>query len=101
MARAGRRWQIDTEFLLFPEQQHANNPNTCFTWFHPADTKRNRGEAFSVWQMIERMIRDHGIDRRRVFDIGLWRGRDDSRDACDLSRGVRGRRDYRRTTMAQ
>ena len=31
--------------LLFPEQQHANSPNTCFTWFHPADTQRNRGDA--------------------------------------------------------
>ena len=60
--------------LLFPEQQHANNPNTCFTWFHPADTQRNRGEALSIWQMIERMIRDHGIDRRRVFIVGLSAG---------------------------
>jgi len=60
--------------LLFPEQQHANNPNTCFTWFHPADTERNRGEALSIWQMIERMIRDHGIDRSRVFIVGLSAG---------------------------
>jgi poly(hydroxyalkanoate) depolymerase family esterase len=60
--------------LLFPEQQHANNPNTCFTWFHPADTQRNRGEALSIRQMIERMIGDHGIDRRRVFIVGLSAG---------------------------
>ena len=60
--------------VLFPEQQHANNPNTCFTWFHPADTERNRGEALSIWQMIERMIRDHGIDRSRVFIVGLSAG---------------------------
>jgi poly(hydroxyalkanoate) depolymerase family esterase len=60
--------------LLFPEQQHANNPNTCFTWFHPADTQRNRGEALSIRQMIEQMIRDHGIDRRRVFIVGLSAG---------------------------
>jgi poly(hydroxyalkanoate) depolymerase family esterase len=60
--------------LLFPEQQHVNNPNTCFTWFHPADTQRNCGEALSIWQMIERMIRDHGIDRSRVFIVGLSAG---------------------------
>ena len=60
--------------LLFPEQQHLNNPHTCFTWFHPADTQRNRGEALSIWQMIERMIRDHGIDRSRVFIVGLSAG---------------------------
>ena len=60
--------------LLFPEQQHANNPNACFTWFDPANTKRNRGEAISIRQMIERMIRDHGIDRGRVFIVGLSAG---------------------------
>lgn len=60
--------------LLFPEQQHANNPSTCFTWFHPADAGRNRGEAFSIRQMIERMIRDHGIDCGRVFIVGLSAG---------------------------
>ena len=60
--------------LLFPEQQHTNNPNTCFTWFHPTDTGRNRGEALSIWQMIERMIRDNSIDRSRVFIVGLSAG---------------------------
>ena len=60
--------------LLFPEQQHANNPNTCFTWFHPADTGRNRGEVLSIWHMIERMILDHSIDRSRVFIVGLSAG---------------------------
>jgi poly(hydroxyalkanoate) depolymerase family esterase len=60
--------------LLFPEQQHANNPNTCFTWFHPGDIERNRGEALSIWQMIERMIHDHRIDRSRVFIVGLSAG---------------------------
>jgi feruloyl esterase len=60
--------------LLFPEQQRANNPNACFTWFNPADTARNRGEALSIWQMIEQMIRDHGIDRSRVFIVGLSAG---------------------------
>jgi poly(hydroxyalkanoate) depolymerase family esterase len=60
--------------VLFPEQLHANNPNTCFTWFHPANTQRDRGEALSIWQMIERMIRDHGIDRSCVFIVGLSAG---------------------------
>ena len=60
--------------VLFPEQQRANNPNTCFTWFHPADTQRDHGEALSIRQMIERMIQDHAIDRRRVFIVGLSAG---------------------------
>jgi poly(hydroxyalkanoate) depolymerase family esterase len=60
--------------LLFPEQQHANNPNSCFTWFHPADTQRNRGEALSIRQMIAHMVRDHAIDQGRVFIVGLSAG---------------------------
>lgn len=60
--------------VLFPEQHHANNPNNCFNWFLPADTRRDNGEALSIRQMIERMIRDHGIDRRRVFIVGLSAG---------------------------
>jgi feruloyl esterase len=60
--------------VLFPEQQRANNPNNCFNWFLPFDTQRNHGEVASVRQMIERMIRDHGIDRRRVFIVGLSAG---------------------------
>jgi feruloyl esterase len=60
--------------LLLPEQKRANNPNTCFTWFSTADTTRERGEAQSIRQMIERMVIDHGIDRRRVYITGLSAG---------------------------
>jgi feruloyl esterase len=60
--------------VLFPEQQRANNPNNCFNWFLPHDTQRDQGEALSIRQMIERMIRDHNIDRRRIFVVGLSAG---------------------------
>jgi poly(hydroxyalkanoate) depolymerase family esterase len=60
--------------LLFPEQQRANNPNMCFNWFLPEDTRRGGGEALSIHQMIERMIGMHGADRRRVFITGLSAG---------------------------
>jgi len=60
--------------LLLPEQTPANNPKTCFNWFLPGDTTRDRGEALSIRQMIERMILDHGIDRNRIFITGLSAG---------------------------
>jgi poly(hydroxyalkanoate) depolymerase family esterase len=60
--------------LLLPQQQSANNPNVCFNWFLPDDMERGAGEALSIHQMIERMIRDHGIDRGRVFVTGLSAG---------------------------
>ena len=60
--------------LLLPEQTPANNPKTCFNWFLPADTRRDRGEALSIRQMIEKTIGAHGIDRKRVFVTGLSAG---------------------------
>ncbi|HEY2228996.1 MAG TPA: PHB depolymerase family esterase [Xanthobacteraceae bacterium] len=60
--------------LILPEQQRSNNPNLCFNWFQPEDTKRDQGEALSIRQMVEKMVLDHGIDRRRVYVTGLSAG---------------------------
>src|SRR5215212_11736354 len=60
--------------LLFPEQQKLNNPNGCFNWFLPGDIKRDRGEALSIRQMVERIVHDQRIDRDRVFVTGLSAG---------------------------
>lgn len=60
--------------LLLPEQRRENNPNTCFNWFSPRDAARERGEALSIRQMIERMVLDHDVDRRRIYITGLSAG---------------------------
>jgi poly(hydroxyalkanoate) depolymerase family esterase len=60
--------------LLYPEQQAANNPKTCFNWFEPGDIARGAGEALSIRQMIERTIVEHDVDRSRVFITGLSAG---------------------------
>lgn len=60
--------------VLFPEQSRQNNSNLCFNWFQPEDVARELGEAFSIRQMIDIMIKDHGVDRRRIFVTGLSAG---------------------------
>jgi poly(hydroxyalkanoate) depolymerase family esterase len=60
--------------LLLPEQQRANNANTCFNWFNPDDIKRGKGEACSIRQMITRMVVDHKLDPRRIYITGLSAG---------------------------
>ncbi|MEN3348423.1 MAG: hypothetical protein V7632_2058 [Bradyrhizobium sp.] len=60
--------------LLMPEQQSANNGNTCFNWFNPDDIARGRGEACSIRQMIARMADAHQIDPRRIYVTGLSAG---------------------------
>jgi feruloyl esterase len=60
--------------LLVPEQRRSNNAQRGFNWFQPGDTKRGRGEALSIRQMVKHMIEDHGLDRRRVYVTGLSAG---------------------------
>ena len=60
--------------VIFPEQQSANNPKNCFSWFLPADTSRGAGEALSIRQMIDKAVRDFSIDRSRIFVTGLSAG---------------------------
>jgi poly(hydroxyalkanoate) depolymerase family esterase len=60
--------------LLFPEQQRSNNPNLCFNWFQPEDTRRGSGEAASIRSMVARMVKQHGLDASRVYATGLSAG---------------------------
>ncbi|GAA0327379.1 PHB depolymerase family esterase [Sphingomonas oligophenolica] len=60
--------------VLFPEQKRANNPNLCFNWFMPEDTKRGGGEACSISEMIGAMLLEHDLDPARVYITGLSAG---------------------------
>jgi poly(hydroxyalkanoate) depolymerase family esterase len=60
--------------VLFPEQQRVNNANLCFNWFVPDDVRRDFGETLSIRQMVEAMVVEDGIDRRRIFVTGLSAG---------------------------
>ena len=60
--------------LLYPEQTRANNPNGCFNWFGPADTRRGGGEAASIAAMVDAVAAAHAIDRARMFVTGLSAG---------------------------
>jgi poly(hydroxyalkanoate) depolymerase family esterase len=60
--------------LVLPEQQPANNAKNCFSWFLPADTARDRGEALSIREMIAKAVETYGVDRGRIFVTGLSAG---------------------------
>lgn len=60
--------------VLAPEQKMVNNPNTCFDWFQPGDTRRGEGEAASIAAMIAQLIAAHPIDPSQVFITGLSAG---------------------------
>ncbi len=60
--------------LLFPQQRPANNANLCFNWFVPGDSRRGRGEAASIAQMVRHMAARHGLERSDIFITGLSAG---------------------------
>lgn len=60
--------------LLFPQQQWNNNPLRCFNWFRPEDNEREKGEPSSIKQMVDKMLAEHDLDRRRVFVTGTSSG---------------------------
>jgi feruloyl esterase len=60
--------------LVYPQQQPANNPKSCFSWFLPDDITRGHGEARSIREMVEHAIATFAADRRKVFVTGLSAG---------------------------
>ena len=60
--------------VLFPEQSRSNNHNLCFNWYQANDSRRGRGEAASIAQMVRHLTATHGLDARRVFVTGLSAG---------------------------
>ena len=60
--------------LALPEQKQANNQNNCFDWFNAGDTTRDKGEALSIKQMVDKMKSDHEVDGKRIFVTGLSAG---------------------------
>ena len=60
--------------VLFPQQRRANNSHLCFNWFLPGDTRRGRGEAASISEMVQHVATRYGLYRSRIFITGLSAG---------------------------
>src|SRR6476661_3682567 len=60
--------------LLMPEQSRQNNLTGAFNWFQPDDMRRGKGEAQSIREMVEHMVREHDVDPTRIFISGLSAG---------------------------
>jgi feruloyl esterase len=60
--------------VVYPQQQPANNPKSCFSWFLPGDIARGHGEALSIREMVDYAIAKFAADHRKVFVTGLSAG---------------------------
>jgi poly(hydroxyalkanoate) depolymerase family esterase len=59
-------------YVVYPEQQPANNTTRCFNWFDVANATRGQGEAASIAQMVESVRSTQGA--ARAFVTGLSAG---------------------------
>jgi poly(hydroxyalkanoate) depolymerase family esterase len=60
--------------VLYPEQSQAANPQRCWNWFKHNHQRRGSGEPALIASMTQTIIKEHGIDPRRVFIAGLSAG---------------------------
>ena len=58
--------------VVYPEQRPENNLARCFAW-SPA-LGDDAGESLSVAQMVDRTVRDLGVDETRLFVTGFSAG---------------------------
>jgi len=60
--------------VCYPQQQEANNAQTCFSWFSPRSRGRDQGEAASIRAMVAHLAQAHGLDPARIFITGFSAG---------------------------
>jgi poly(hydroxyalkanoate) depolymerase family esterase len=61
-------------YVVYPQQQSANNTSSCFNWFAAGDNVRDQGEALSIKQMVDKMKATYSVDGSWVFVTGLSAG---------------------------
>ncbi len=65
------RWRFS---VVYPEQRRINNGFRCFNWFRSGDTQRQKGEALSIKEMVDRTVADLAVDVGRIYVTGLSAG---------------------------
>jgi feruloyl esterase len=61
-------------FVMYPQQNLANNPNDCFNWFQKKDIDKDKGEVFSIKQMIDFAVDSLNLNRDSIYVYGLSAG---------------------------
>ncbi|WP_296446426.1 alpha/beta hydrolase family esterase [Rhodoferax sp. UBA5149] len=61
-------------FVLYPEQSQNANPSRCWNWFKHNHQRRGSGEPALLASLTQAVMKQHGMDARRIFIAGLSAG---------------------------
>lgn len=66
---------LDGFAVVFGEQPSLTNPiSNCFDWGTPSDDTRGKGEAESIYQMIQYAETNYGVNPHQIYITGLSAG---------------------------
>jgi poly(hydroxyalkanoate) depolymerase family esterase len=60
--------------VLYPEQDERANGQRCWNWFLPENQRRDGPEPAALLELVERIAREHDVDRSRIYLAGLSAG---------------------------
>ena len=60
--------------VLYPAQAQDANPQRCWNWFKHNHQQRGSGEPALIASLTQAVMKEHGIDPRRVYVAGLSAG---------------------------
>ena len=66
--------ELNNFIVVYPEQKIVNNVSKCFNFFIGMKSKKDKGELFSIKQMIDYSLRNYNIDSSQVFITGVSAG---------------------------